>query len=166
MRHQVIGTMLALSTNAVIGAALAASTAAAECRDVTGHQQETPLVGQTCASPVGLCTIAEMSGVLKGDAVFTASAILPSADTSLTGVVFVIGDTVIANAHLGGKRGTLLVKNAAAFNTGASGDLADVQTIVGGTGDLAGASGNLRISGTFVAGAGGTSVYDGVVCVP
>jgi hypothetical protein len=41
-----------------------------------------------------------------------------------------------AHCTLGGKRGTLSIKNAAAFRTVDDGDLADTQTITGGTGAL------------------------------
>jgi hypothetical protein len=90
---------------------------------------------------------------------------LPSADTPTTGVVFVIGDTTLQYARLGGKRGTLAIKNAAAFRTIGEGDLSDTQVIIGGTGDFIGATGSLRISGTFVSGSG-TSSYEGTICVP
>jgi len=42
----------------------------------------------------------------------------------------------------------------------------DVQTIIGGTGDFAGAPGSLRISGDFAPGFGASSTYEGVVCFP
>src|SRR5262245_38023011 len=130
------------------------SAAHAECRTVRGALEEMQVTGPACASPVSLCTVAHLVGHLKGDARFTAASVQPTADTPTTGVVFVTGDTTITDARLGGKRGTLLVKNAAAFRTVGDGDLADVQIIIGGTGDFAAASGSLRVSGNFVAGAG------------
>jgi hypothetical protein len=138
---------------------------AADCKSVRGTLEETQVTGPACTSPVGLCTVAQMFGHLKGQARFTATAITPSADTPTTGVVFVTGDTTVQDARLGGKRGTLAVKNAAAFRTIGEGDLSDTQVIIGGTGDFIGATGSLRISGTFVNGSG-TSSYEGTVCVP
>jgi hypothetical protein len=138
---------------------------AAECKSVRGFLEEKQVAGPGCTSPVDLCTVAEMFGQLKGQANFTAAAIIPSTDTPTTGVVFVIGDTTVLKARLGGKRGTLLIKNAAAFRTVGDGDLSDTQVIVGGTGDFRGASGSLRISGTFVAGSGSSS-FEGTVCLP
>src|SRR5215831_19572702 len=117
-----------------------------ECKQVRGHLEETLVTGSNCPSPVGLCTVAQMFGALQGEALFTAADIIVSADTPTTGVVFVIGDTVIVNAKLAGHRGTLTVKNAASFRTTGNGDLADVQTVIGGTEDFAGATGSLRIS--------------------
>jgi hypothetical protein len=156
-------TMALLS---LLGTSAGFSTAnALECKFVRGHLEETQVTGAGCTSPVGLCTVAQMFGHLKGQARFTATAIIPSNDTPLTGVVFVIGDTIVQDARLGAKRGTLAIKNAAAFRTIGDGDLSDTQVIIGGTGDFIGASGSLRISGTFVAGSGSSS-FEGTVCVP
>lgn len=144
---------------------LGAAAHAADCKSVRGFLEEKQVTGPGCTSPVGLCTVAQMFGALKGEANFTATAITQSADTPLTGVVFVIGDTTLVNARLGGKRGTLAIKNAASFRTVGEGDLSDTQVIIGGIGDFTGATGSLRISGTFVAGSG-TAAYEGTVCVP
>ena len=137
---------------------------AVDCEQVRGHLDELPLV--PCASPVGLCTTAQMNGSIHGDAIFTAATITSSTDFPLTGVVFVTGDTAIEDAQVAGHRGRIAIKNAAAFRTTGGNDLVDVQTIIGGTGDFAGATGSLRISGDFVPGIGGSSTYEGVVCFP
>jgi hypothetical protein len=137
---------------------------AAECKRVQGRLEET-LVQAGCTSPVGLCTVAQMFGDLQGEAQFSASAIIPSADTPITSVVFVTGDTIVVDAKLGGRQGTLSIKNAAAFRTTGAGDLADAQTIIGGTDDFAGASGSLRISGNLVD-TSGSSTLEGIVCLP
>jgi hypothetical protein len=134
------------------------------CKKVEGFLEE-KLVTAGCTSPVGLCTVARMFGHLKGEARFTAAAITPSADTPATSVVFVTGDTLVVDAEMESKRGTLTIKNAAAFRTTGVGDLADNQTIIAGTDDFAGATGSLRISGNFV-GDSGTSKFEGNVCVP
>ena len=141
------------------------SANASECELVRGHLEETLLPLPDCTSPVGLCTIAQMFGSLKGEAHFTASAIIPSADSPTTGVVFVTGDSIIVGAKLGGKRGTLTIKNAAAFRTVGEGDLSDTQIIIGGTGEFVGATGSLRVSGNFV-GTSGSSSFEGAVCLP
>jgi hypothetical protein len=138
---------------------------ATECTPVRGHLEETLLPPPDCTSPVGLCTIAQLVGRLKGEAHFTAAAIIPSADTPTTGVVFITGDSLVVDATLGEQQGTLLIKNAAAFRTVGEGDLSDTQVIIGGTGDFLGATGSLRISGTFV-GESGTASFEGAVCLP
>jgi hypothetical protein len=157
---------VAVATVALLTAFVTSPTDAADCKQVQGHLEERLVPPPDCTSPVGLCTIGQMFGTLKGEAHFTASAVFPSADTSLTSVVFVIGDSLVVDAQLGGKRGSLTVKNAAAFRTVGDGDLGDIQTIIGGTGDFAGATDSLRISGTFVAATGGVSRFEGTVCVP
>lgn len=136
------------------------------CLFVQGFLEERLSAGPACLSPVGLCTIAQMFGGLGGEARFTASAFIPSADTPATNVVFVIGNTEVVNARVSGKTGTLLVKNAAAYRSSGDGDLADIQTIIGGTGELSGASGSLRIRGNFLPAEGGRATYEGTVCLP
>jgi len=147
---------------ATIGMLLPAGADALDCKPVRGHLDEVPL--EACASPVGLCTVARMSGSIHGDAIFTAATITVSANVALTGVVFVTGDTVVEDAKLAGHRGTVAIQNDASFRTTGDNALADVQTIVGGSGDFAGATGSLRISGDFVPGVGGSSTYEGEVC--
>src|SRR5215470_1280306 len=83
-----------------------APTTATECKPVRGHLDETLLPPPACTSPVGLCTIAQLFGRLTGEAHFTASAIIPTADSPTTGVVFVTGDSTVVDAKLGSKRGT------------------------------------------------------------
>jgi hypothetical protein len=151
----------------VLCGSAAISVAHADCKSVKGAIDETVVGGTACLSPVALCTVGQMAGQLKGTARFTASAIISSADTPTTGVVFVTGDTTVTDARLGAKRGTLLIKNAAAFRTVGDGDLTDTQVIIGAAGDLAGASGALRVTGTFSLATGtGTSFYEGTVCTP
>ena len=142
-----------------------AQVRAADCKSVRGHLEETLVPPPQCTSPVGLCTVAQMFGHLRGEARFTAMAFIASADTPATGVVFVIGDSTVVDARLGDKRGTLNIKNAAAVRTVGDGDLSDTQLIVGGSGNFANASGSLRISGNFV-GTSGSAGVEGTVCVP
>lgn len=168
MRHPLIRVLvvtLACSPSFVPWPVVSARGDAA-CKRVEGHLEETLVLPPDCTSPVGLCTVAQLFGNLKGEARFTASAIIPTADTPTTSVVFVTGDTLVVDAKLEGKQGTLLIKDAAAFRTAGEGDLVDVQTIIAGTGDLAGATGTLRIRGNFTAATGGSSSFEGTICVP
>ena len=74
-------------------------------------------------------------------------------------------DTV-ADITAWGRRGTLTIKNAGAFHGAGPGEIVDLQTITGGTGGFAGATGALRASGTFDLARGiGTSSIEGTVCV-
>ncbi|HET9642225.1 MAG TPA: hypothetical protein VFP68_02450 [Burkholderiaceae bacterium] len=158
--RKALAALFVLSAGAVVSIAHAR-----DCRYVRGVVEETQVSGSSCLSPVALCTVAQMHGPLKGQARFTATSILTTADTPVTGVVFVTGDTVIADARLGSMRGSLTIKNAAAFRTVGDGDLSDTQVITGGTGDFAGANGSVRVSGTFANGSG-TATFEGTLCVP
>src|SRR5262245_48392223 len=135
-----------------------------KCIRVSGFYEE-QIVSSGCASPVGLCTTYQYQGNLTADNFFTATTIVPTADTPVTGVVFATGQSILTNVHIAGKRGALTIKNAAVFHTTGDGELLDVQTIVAGAGDLIGATGVIRAVGTFVNGAG-RSVFDGFVCLP
>ena len=42
---------------------------ATECRPVRGNLEETPVAGG-CTSPVGVCTVAQMFGTIRGEAQF------------------------------------------------------------------------------------------------
>ena len=138
----------------------------ADCKDVHGKLSEKPVPPALCPSPVHVCTVAEISGQVKGDAGFVASAIIPSADTAVTGVVFIIGDVLVLNAQFENKRGTLHLKSAAAAPASPSGGgIVDNQTIVSGTGGFAGATGSIRLIGT-VGPNGGSSSYEGTICLP
>ena len=133
------------------------------CKPVAGHYAE-HIVVENCMSPVGLCIAGEYRGMIKGDFAGMATSLTPSADTPTTGVVTFTSDSVI-HAQVRGKQGDLLIKNAGAYRTTGDGDIVDVQVIIGGTGDLAGASGVLRASGAFVDGSG-ESEYTGSLCLP
>ncbi|HEU0202952.1 MAG TPA: hypothetical protein VFR86_21300, partial [Burkholderiaceae bacterium] len=118
MRRFPISRLNALVSLAPLAAAVTMTTAdAAQCKFVRGTLEETAVTGPGCTSPVGLCTVARMFGSLKGEARFTATDIISSADTPTTGVVFVIGDSTVVEAVLGKKLGTLAIKNAAAYRT-------------------------------------------------
>jgi len=150
-----------------IAAVVASNAMAADCKVVRGHYDETAVPTPPCASPLGLCTAAQLSGPVKGNAFFTASAIIPTADTPTTGVVFVTGDTTVSNAQFGNRQGTLFIKNAAAFRSIGDGDLTDTQVIVGGTGDFTGTTGSLRVVGTFDGLTGtGSMTFEGSICFP
>ena len=145
---------------------LFASTSHADvaCRSVEGRYREHDTSGSGCASPVGLCIAGQYTGDVRGDFAGTATSIVPTADTATTGVILFTSDSTI-DARIGQRTGRLIIKNSGAFRTVSEGSIVDLQTITGGTGDLAGASGALRAEGTFTAGAG-ESRYSGTVWVP
>lgn len=144
--------------------------AASPCFEVEGHYDE-HAVSDGCTSPVGLCIALTYSGGVRGDAFGTATSLIPTADTGTptspgTGVLGFTSDTV-AHVSVRGRSGDLLIKNAGVFQPTGNGDIVDLQTITGGTGDLAGATGALRASGTFSPVTfSGSSDYEGQICLP
>jgi hypothetical protein len=151
---------------ATVALALTATTAHAQsCHPVRGHYVEHAVV-ENCDSPVGLCIAGEYSGVIKGNFEGDATSLVPTADTPTTSVLLFTSDSVI-HAKVKGKEGDLLIKNAGVFRTTGEGEILDLQTIVGGTGELAGASGIIRADGVFDSATGsGESEYVGNICLP
>lgn len=144
--------------------------AANPCFNVKGHYDE-HAVAENCASPVGLCIALTYSGGVKGDAFGTATSLLTTIDTGTpddpgTGVLGFTSDTV-AHVTVRGRSGDLIIKNAGVFQPTGNGDIVDLQTITGGTGELAGATGAIRASGTFSPVTfSGSSDYEGQICLP
>ncbi len=154
MRHQLPSrprwSRLLFGTSALllaVGAGLV--TWSAQAQAATEHRVQGTIVshvvsGPSCTSPVALCTAGEFRGAIHGDFAFTATSLVPTADTPTTNVALYTGDLVI---H--GKNGDLLIKDAGAFSLASDGSVASVSTIVGGTEQFLGASGHLRIEGIF-----------------
>jgi hypothetical protein len=148
---------------ALLLAAAVPSRAAGGCVEVRGFYVE-HVVTENCLSPVGLCIAGTYSGQIRGDFEGRATSILTTVDTPTTGVAMFTSDsTVDATVH--GRSGSLIIKNAGSFST-TGGAIVDLQTIVGGTGELSGTSGALRAQGTFSATTGGRSRYQGTLCLP
>jgi hypothetical protein len=140
--------------------------AGSPCFDVSGKYQEQAAGGPDCTSPVGLCITGQYrGGDIKGSFFGAAQSITPTADTPATAVLLFTTDSTTTGS-IRGRSGTLTVKNAGAFRTAGEGSIVDLQTIVGGTEELAGATGEIRATGTFSQETGGTSTYRGTVCLP
>lgn len=103
----------------------------------------------TCGSPIGLCAGGELRGTLRGSSEFVGTSFTPTVDTAATGTVLLTGDNTIHTA-----RGDIFTKDAIVLATTGDGEFAEVDTIVGGTGDYAGATGQLIGTGTFIDGVG------------
>lgn len=158
-----------MSTFALAATALLLATASvsasAPCKKVKGHYVE-HIVTENCNSPVGLCIAGTYGGELRGDFFGAATSLIQTSDTPTTTVVLFTSDSVI-HAQIKGKTGDLEIKNAGAFQSTGAGNIVDVQYITGGTGELAGASGVIRASGTFDSATGmGESDYEGLICLP
>ena len=64
------------------------------------------------------------------------------------------------------RRGVLSTKDSIVLRTSGDGEFAEVDTIVGGTGALAGATGVFTATGSYSAAVGGSGVYEGELCLP
>jgi hypothetical protein len=135
------------------------------CRTVEGRYTESSFGGPECTSPIGLCITADYTGDVRGRATAVATSLVATADTPATAVSLFTSDSTL-EAAVGSRRGTLTIKNAGAFRGVGEGSIVDLQTIVGATGGLAGATGDLRASGvvSFATGTG-TSAYRGTICL-
>jgi hypothetical protein len=137
---------------------------AADCRQVQGTIVENQLPPLSClSSPVLTCTTAIISGSVSGSGLFNAFTLIPAPDLKLPLVFFATGRVVVNNVQFEARRGSLTLATAAVIGNG---NIVDNEKIVDGTGDFAGATGSIRISGPFVPNVGGTSTYEGTICFP
>jgi len=149
--------LLASALGICAGAAMAQN-----CKDVTGHFTSQQVLPPSCTSPVGSCTAGQLIGGIQGSFTATATQLLVSADFATTGVLHFTGDIVVTT-----KDGNLVIKDAGTIDVASGeGHVADVSKIISGTGSLTGATGFLRVQGTFTAAAGGDGDYRGRICTP
>lgn len=151
----------ALAASALALTFLTASPAAAEpsCRVIRGTVSLALSEGD-CGSATGLCATGTLRGTLRGTSEFVGTSAVPNVDTAATAVITLTGDNVIHTAE-----GDLFTKDAIVLATTGGGEFAEVDTIVGGTGDYAGATGRFVATGTFGA-TGGEGTLLGEVCMP
>ena len=151
-----------LSLSALLALLLVGSTAAAAstCKKINGKVTLQALPPSTCPSPISLCAKGSLSGDLAGSSAFIGTSQAATVDTSSTAVILVTGDNTIQTSA-----GTLLTKDAIVLQTTGAGNFGEVDTVVGGTGEWAGATGTFRAQGTF-AGGGGQGDYVGEICTP
>ncbi len=153
-------TLVVLVVLIAAGGAGVAGAGKGNCQKVSGQVTMGTVLSGTCTSPLGMCSQGTSRGGIKGPVTFSATEYLISADTPATGVVFLTGDAVFET-----RGGTLMTKDAITVAMGGGGEYAEVDTIVGGTGIYAGATGSLTASGTRTE-AGTAGVYTGEICVP
>ncbi len=164
LKRIAIAILLAASVAAVnaLPAARAQAANASKCKLVRGHAISQTVSGADCTSPIGLCAGGQLYGGIKGELNLIATSLTPTQDSPATGVYIYTADDVIKT-----KTGDIYTKDAGALNLtpNSTGDDLSISTIVGGTGEYAGATGALRIYGTFSE-AGGEFNYEGQICTP
>lgn len=151
-----------VSVLALTFVALAAAPAAAapRCTRVHAHLFIEAEAVPTCGSLIGLCAKATLHGSLKATTDFVGTSFQATVDTPATAVVLLTGDNTFHTTH-----GDFFTKDAIVLSTVGGGEFAEVDTVVGGTGDWAGATGNLTATGTFVNGIG-EGIIQGEICTP
>lgn len=137
----------------------AAAWAAPNCRPVFSRL-DLAAGAPTCGSPIGLCAGGTLQGTLQAHSEFIGTSSLPTIDTGATGVVVLTGDNTI---HARG--GDLYTKDTIVLATTGAGEFSEIDTLVGGTGAYAGATGKLTGTGTFANGTG-SGVLFGEICWP
>jgi hypothetical protein len=135
--------------------------AASQCKKINGKLTLQSLPPSACVSDAGVCASGTFSGDLVGTFMFAGSEFITSKDTMDTSVALLTGNNTITTAH-----GTLMTKDAIVLETSGNGDFAEVDTVVGGSGEWAGATGSIRANGLFTQANGGQGDYVGEICMP
>lgn len=142
--------------------ALAASRASAGsgCKQVKGSFTIQPVIGPSCSSPIGFCSVRTYSGDLKGTSTFTGTSLIQTVDTPTTSVVMYTADQQIQV-----KDSELVTKIAGAVRTTGNGEFSELETLISGSGDFAGVTVSIQSTGTD-SGSGGSGDYQGSICRP
>jgi hypothetical protein len=150
-----------LSLSALLALLLVGGAAAASpCKKINGKVTLQVLPSSACPSAISLCASGSLSGDLLGTSAFTGTSQAATVDTPSTSVILLTGDNTI---HTSG--GILMTKDAIVLQTTGDGNFGEVDTVIGGAGEWAGATGTFRAQGTF-AGGSGQGDYVGEICTP
>ena len=136
------------------------ATAASPCKKINGKVTLQALPSTNCLSPISFCARGVLSGDLAGSSLFSGTSQAATVDTPRTAVIVLTGDNTIETSG-----GTLLTKDAIVLQTTGAGHFGEVDTVIGGTGTWAGATGTFRAQGTFADGQG-QGEYIGEICLP
>ncbi len=145
-----------------LAAALVVPLAAQQCKPLVGSFEAAVQPANTCPGP--FCTAGHVWGGIQGDYRFTMDKIIPNGEPEVPTISFFTGHSIIAlksgDQLFGTDTGTLDLPPG-------HGGFASLITFTGGSGAMAGATGQIRLRGEFDATAGITSGdYIGTVCKP
>ena len=145
-----------LLLTAVMVAALTVAPAYADSntKTVKGKFEEQAFT-EGCTSPVGLCAAGRFTGAIHGPFEIVVTNATPTSDPNV-----LLLETM---SVLHTKKGDLFLSGLTLLNT-ATGEFSSVDTITGGTGKYAGATGTLQSTGTFSSETGvGVGEYEAVI---
>ncbi|MFN8456589.1 MAG: hypothetical protein U0401_18295 [Anaerolineae bacterium] len=122
------------------------ATASSNCKKVEGKLTLNP------------DTTGSYKGDIKGNSVFSQTNF---AFTDIPDVALLTGNNLIHTDD-----GDLMTQDAIVLRATGAGDFAEVDTVVGGTGRWAGATGVIQATGKFTFETGGKGNYSGQICTP
>jgi hypothetical protein len=152
--------MISAALGVRLVAAMAIPVAAQQCKPLVGSFEAEVQPASTCPGP--FCTAGRVWGGIQGEYHFTMDKIIPNGETEVPTISFFTGHSIISlksgDQLFGTDTGTLDLPPG-------HGGFASLITFTGGTGAMAGATGQIRLRGQFDAAAGITSgEYIGTVC--
>ena len=141
---------------------LGAGTTAADpkCKQIHSHLFIEADAIPPCGSPIGLCGVATVRGSLTATTEFIGTSFVTTDDTPTTGVAVVTAENTFHTS-----RGDFFTKDTIVLSTTGDGEFAEVDIVVGGTGDYTGATGTFTATGTFANGIG-EGFIQGHICTP
>ena len=150
-----VALSIAIALSAVSSPAVAQQT----CKPVVGHFEATVQPPDQC--PGVLCTAGRVWGGIQGTYRFVMTTLQPS--LAVPTIMFFTGESEVTT-----KSGDLVLgTDTGSIDVGPNGGFASLITFHGGTGDYAGATGQIRLRGELDPAAGITSGdYIGTLCTP
>ena len=151
-------TLVAVST--VLASCMATAAFADQtCKPVVGHFEAHVVPPPDCQAP--FCTAGRVWGGLQGNYSFAMTSLQPSG--AVPSIMFFTGQSVVAVKSGDVLNGT----DTGSLDLGPEGGFASLITFTGGTGSMAGATGQIRLRGQLDQAEGTTSGdYFGTLCTP
>jgi len=151
-------SLVAVST--VLASCLATAAFADQtCKPVVGHFEAHVVPPPDCTAP--FCTAGRVWGGIQGSYSFAMTSLQPSG--AVPSIMFFTGQSVVAVKSGDVLNGT----DTGSLDLGPEGGFASLITFTGGTGSMAGATGQIRLRGHLDQAEGTTSGdYFGTLCTP
>lgn len=143
----------------VLASTATAAFADQTCKPVIGHFEASVVPPPECTAP--FCTAGRVWGGVQGNYSFAMTSLAPSG--AVPSIFFFTGQSVITVKN----DDQLLGTDTGSLDLGPEGGFASLITFTGGTGSMAGATGQIRLRGQLDQAEGTTSGdYFGTLCTP